>query len=951
MDDAPNTRPGWLPALATGGALLLVLAMLFGPAFSGEEILRTGGQTISEWDQHFAEGAWDSQTGMGQPRPAARGFTGLFQTLCGISPDPAANFANYYPLACLFLLGMAAWLCFRQLNCSGLVCGIGALAAALNGFFFSRALEFSGDTAIAGAGMFVALAMILSPRFAWPHGLIAGLALGVGILETGSHGIVPALAVGGIALAVIMADSENQFTPCRLIALAAMALGLVMVGWPMFADSPPAGRDLDLFDLLTLPVAGLFGNRADVANNSQHWGSLAGSYYHLHAGALVLLGAAWALMNTLRKGSSYSGSDKFRVFLFCGVALVSLLAMLGGFSGGSPLILFSVALLVVFALGLKGLDEWLASKAHEKTRGFGSGGFDSAWRIGLFALLALATVAFALYSGRTEDLVKWFLQKNPDATKAEVDSLISTSILQAGLFVLFLFLSVVGLTACSFLKWNRTTRTAGLLALGLLLALDLGGSGAPFLRFDALIEHNQPNPMAQNLQRRATAGRVALLNNHRPLGRLPLDQLVMDSFLEPPSPDAYNLTEETDRQLAPDFQNALLQYRSAEHVRKFNQLLVTMLRPPNDATAKHAFQLLQTLPGGREFLTSDNENIQAYFVDISLSRYQQMLAHENLSRAWHQDWSRYIFPKLGISRARLGDFRPPAIDEAIPQARPEDIRQGELSSNRFFPVHSGNNSLSNQIRTESIRLLIRQWELSSTRFFLCHAGNESLSKQVRAEYSNLTLPTYRNALNKTLDPILRRFRFVESFELGATNSPPVVLMEFLGALPRASLLADWQTGVTQTNAAQILYRPGFDPHTRVLLEQTDVTEPEQPSQSWNVPKVEFVDAHATRVELKIPPTDFGTVLLLNDRHDPNWTATLDGQPAPILRANNHARAVHLPASNAHRTVVFTYQPPTAPTMALLLIGLVAAGIGIWRRQIPSEKSSAQPDSDTKPDET
>ena len=64
MDDVPNTRPGWLPALATGGALLLVLAMLFGSVFSGEEILRTKGRTVGEWDQHFAEGAWDSQAGM-----------------------------------------------------------------------------------------------------------------------------------------------------------------------------------------------------------------------------------------------------------------------------------------------------------------------------------------------------------------------------------------------------------------------------------------------------------------------------------------------------------------------------------------------------------------------------------------------------------------------------------------------------------------------------------------------------------------------------------------------------------------------------------------------------------------------------------------------------------------------------------------------------------------------
>ena len=32
MDEAPNSRPGWLPALATSSALILVLAMLFGRA-------------------------------------------------------------------------------------------------------------------------------------------------------------------------------------------------------------------------------------------------------------------------------------------------------------------------------------------------------------------------------------------------------------------------------------------------------------------------------------------------------------------------------------------------------------------------------------------------------------------------------------------------------------------------------------------------------------------------------------------------------------------------------------------------------------------------------------------------------------------------------------------------------------------------------------------------------
>ena len=144
MDNIPNSRPALTPALATAGALLVVLVVLFNPIFLGEEILHSQGLTVGEWDKHFAEGPWDSQAGLGVPRGhTPPGFTGLFEALCRLTPDPASNFANYYPPACLFLLGMAAWLCFRQLDCSSLGCGIGAVAAALNGVFFSRAVEFS----------------------------------------------------------------------------------------------------------------------------------------------------------------------------------------------------------------------------------------------------------------------------------------------------------------------------------------------------------------------------------------------------------------------------------------------------------------------------------------------------------------------------------------------------------------------------------------------------------------------------------------------------------------------------------------------------------------------------------------------------------------------------------------------------------------------------------------
>ena len=110
----------------------------------------------------------------------------------------------------------------------------------------------------------------------------------------------------------------------------------------------------------------------------------------------------------------------------------------------------------------------------------------------------------------------------------------------------------------------------------------------------------------------------------------------------------------------------------------------------------------------------------------------------------------------------------------------------------------------------------------------------------------------------------------------------------------------------------ILFSPGFDPHSQVILRANDLPQPEQPSQTSSLPAIQFEEAGATRVELKIPPIDYAAVLLLNDQFDPHWNVTIDGQPATLLRANNYARAVHLTGSDKTRVIVFDYHPPMPP---------------------------------------
>ena len=54
--------------------------------------------------------------------------------------------------------------------------------------------------------------------------------------------------------------------------------------------------------------------------------------------------------------------------------------------------------------------------------------------------------------------------------------------------------------------------------------------------------------------------------------------------------------------------------------------------------------------------------------------------------------------------------------------------------------------------------------------------------------------------------------------------------------------------------------------------------------------VEIVHRDPNSVTLRAQLTRPAYVVLL-DRYDPNWLATLDGRPAPVLRANQAFRAV------------------------------------------------------------
>jgi len=117
----------------------------------------------------------------------------------------------------------------------------------------------------------------------------------------------------------------------------------------------------------------------------------------------------------------------------------------------------------------------------------------------------------------------------------------------------------------------------------------------------------------------------------------------------------------------------------------------------------------------------------------------------------------------------------------------------------------------------------------------------------------------------------------------------------------------------------------FDPANRVILEGGQSLD-NRPESSLAILQY---DIETVTVSVD---TDQPGYLVLADAHYPGWQATVNGQPAPIERANYAYRAVYVPAGR--HTVQFVFDP------AIWKVGLAVSGItllillgwAVWRKR-------------------
>ena len=147
-------------------------------------------------------------------------------------------------------------------------------------------------------------------------------------------------------------------------------------------------------------------------------------------------------------------------------------------------------------------------------------------------------------------------------------------------------------------------------------------------------------------------------------------------------------------------------------------------------------------------------------------------------------------------------------------------------------------------------------------------------------------------------------------------------------MPRAFVVH--HATVLPDDAAQARALVGLDPRADVLV---DAAPSPAPSGSGFDP-ARIVTLGRKRVVVQADAPTPG-VLVLSDTWYPGWRVTVDGKPAPLLRADYALRGVALPAG--HHVVVFTFRSrPAALGLALSVLGLFGL-LGLWAvgRKLPS----------------
>ncbi len=882
----PKGHSLWLVAL-----LAVILTLLFWRSFLPDYVHFSNdgplGVQMSAWT-HLPDaftGTWDDLNDVGSnsgawPTEVSQGVRWLMNPI---------GYAKFFPPIALFILGLGAWAFFRQLKLSPLASTLGALAAMLNSGFFAPACWGVGLQEVAFGLDFMALALVMANtpstpwRIRWTRLALAGLCVGLNVMEAADIGALSSIFVAIFVFYKSLLEVDGSIWAKTLRGIGRVAIVAIFAGFLATQF---------LVTLVSTQIQGIAGQGQDSETKAQHWDwATQWSLPKLETFGIFVPGVFGYKMDTPKdmmpqfqksfEGGVYWGgigrSPEIDRYLDAG-AQGQMPPGFMRFTGGGDYSGILVCLLAAWAIAQSLRKKSSPFTDTEKK-------FIWFWALVLVGSLLLAWGRFApMFYGVLYQLPYFSTIRNPDKF------LYFTS---WALVVLFAYgvhsLSLRYLNASAAkpadlttqvrLWWTRvnsferkwTLVCAGILGASILGWLIFSGEKNAFIAYLQKMGFPDTDPTHEN-----SAPAIAAFS----LGQVGWFVLLLTAALT-----LMTLT------LAGYFAGA----RAKIGATLLGALLVFDLGRANlpyithwDYKQKYEVVSLNPIV---EFLRN-----QPYEHRVAGLPFRTPEGMEYLDQMYRIEWMQHHFPYYNIQ----------SLDIVQMPRMPEDLK---AYLEAFSPRGTA----------ESVPLFARRWTLTNTRYLLGAAG-------------------YLDVLNQQLDPIQHRFRIAQRFEIvpkpgilqpsrleeltaAASENGRYALFEFTGALPRVKLYGSWLVNTNDQTNLKTLADLNFDPAKTVLVSTPQKNLPAVATNE-NPGTVEFKSYSPKKLVFNVNATA-PSVLLLNDKYDPNWRVTVDGKPAELLRCNFLMRGVQITAGS--HTVEFDFvlsNKPLYVTLAAMATGLL-----------------------------
>ncbi|GDY18842.1 hypothetical protein LBMAG56_01870 [Verrucomicrobiota bacterium] len=777
------------------------------------------------------------------------------------------GFSKFYVPICLTLLGTSVWVLFRELRFSPVVCALGGLAAALNMNTFSHSCWGLASRAIVLAMAFFALAALQSMGRgrAWLKAVVAGLAVGMGVIEGYDMGAIFSLYVAAFAVFVTLngAGGAGPAVVGKAVArvlVVAVCAGVLAVhtvsslvgtqikgvaGTQQDEKSKAERWDfatqwsLPKKELLRVLIPGLFGYRMDTPHGGNYWGAVgqdpsvpallratqdanetvrnqandalqsrfmrhsgAGEY----AGVLVVLLALWAVGQSLRGAHSpFTIIERRMIWFWTGLAGISVL-----FAFGRHAPFYQLVYALPYFSTIRNPIKFMHLFQMALLILFGYG-------LQVFWLRYVTTVRESALSAEVQVKNWWTVCRGFERrwvwgmVAALGGSAVAWLIYAAGRQDVEAYLKKTGF---------GPEQAPGIVSFSL---HEVGW----FLFFFAL-----------------TAALVALTMSGYFGGRRAKLGAVLFGLL---------LVVDLGRANAP----WIIYYDYQEKYASNPVIDFLRAKPYEGRVVTPRFRLpdqFQTLPA---------------------------LANE---------WLQHHYQYYNIQS--LDVIQMPRV--------PEDMRA--------YQTALGGS-------------MLRLWQLTNTRYLLTAAGAvDSLNQQLDPVQRRFRVHA---SFELGAKPGVTKVTRIEDLSVVVKPNAPYGLIEFTGALPRVKLYANWLSVTNDESALRQLADPAFDPARQVLV-AADLPAPKPEfATNTNAGTVEFKSYQPKRIQFTAK-AEVPAVFLLNDKHHPAWKVFVDGKAAPLLRCNYLMRGVQL-EPGAHE-IEFRYEPPIR-TLYVSFAAL-AAGLGL-----------------------